>query len=121
MPAGSHEARRRVALADRYRVELPRGVWRALSLALSACGTTTVRPSPGAEQLTCGDGTMPRATCARASRAERSDSLAGVAIIVVDPGHVDTVVIATGTPCTLIWRGGGSSMAMMSWSRGQAS
>jgi hypothetical protein len=59
----------------------------ACTVALSACHRAAVVAAPVAEQLTCGDSTMPRATYARATKATRSDSLSDVAIVVQDSTH----------------------------------
>jgi hypothetical protein len=58
-----------------------------LAVVLVTCSRPTTRPSSAAEQLMCGDSTMPRATYARAARAARSDSLSGIAIVVEDSSH----------------------------------
>src|SRR5215510_7415391 len=58
-----------------------------LAVALATCSRPATRPSSAAEQLTCGDSTMPRATYARAAGATRSDSLSGIAIVVEDSNH----------------------------------
>lgn len=58
------------------------------ALALAACSRPPVPPPTlAAEQLTCGDGSMPRAVYARAARPTRLDTLSGVAIIMEDSAH----------------------------------
>jgi hypothetical protein len=58
-----------------------------LAVVLTACSRPTIGPSSAAEQLTCGDSTMPRAMYARAARPTRFDSLSGIAIVVEDSSH----------------------------------
>lgn len=58
-----------------------------VAIIIAACGRPAFGQSRPAEQLTCGDSTMPQAVYARATHITRMDTRSDIAIVVEDSSH----------------------------------